>query len=174
MTIRIRSVAFLAPSFSMTRARCTSTVRGEDAEFPDRSPWFDWPLAMSCSTSRSRGVRWPKPWISTLPVLIDILMSFPHLSPNQFGQMLGVDRLLHDVDRPRPHRLNGQTYIAGPSQGNDRDAAAQAADALDELQMRLDELEENDVGPPSFERRQEVFGVQRKGRAEPLQPKQQD
>src|SRR5712671_1952854 len=96
-TMRTRSAAFLAPSFSMMRARCTSIVRGL---MPSSRPacLLDDPDAIWPSTSRP------------------CFDGFAH--PRHHGT--GIKRLLDEIKRAVLDRLHRHRNIANARDDEDR------------------------------------------------------
>ena len=106
----------------MTRARCTSMVRGE---MPSSRPasLLDWPLVMSWSTSRSRGVSWEKPRTSTArrpeATALTSLTVDGGASANNLLCQLQADQLGVPVERPQIVETTalGAAFLAGLGTG---------------------------------------------------------
>ena len=145
-TMRIRSAAFLAPSFSMMRARCTSIVRGL---MPSSRPasLLEAPCAMRPRTSSSRAVRRSRPgksWASSALVGGHVLPAADRVAHARHNGGR-VERLFDEIERAVADRLDRRGNIA--EAGNDEDRRRivvridlfQQIDARATGQMHIDE-----------------------------------
>ena len=138
-TMRTRSAAFLAPSFSMMRARCTSMVRGLMPRWRPASLLEAPPaicaehLALApCQQLAAGKLRHQTRGLIVRGALHPGRNGLAHLRDHS----VGIERLLDEVERAVLDRRDGSRNIALPGDDEDRRGIGLGLEILQDLQSR--------------------------------------